>query len=212
MQNKKVQFILGSASPRRKELLQWTYIPFQILTSDFEEHSEEPIITDFVMDLASQKARDVLSKISKLNKYSCPMVLGSDTIVSIDDQVLGKPKSREQARDMLKMLESREHKVFTGVCINFNNNEYKFFDETTVMFSKITDDLMELYLDTGESMDKAGAYGIQGAALGFIEKVSGSYSNVVGLPVNLVLEHIKKILNENKICDVTDENWRAVFE
>jgi len=211
----KIQLILGSASPRRKELLQWTYIPFQIVTSNIEENSEKKDVGELVMDLAAQKARDVSRIILEMNSFSDPMILGADTIVVVDNTVLGKPKSRDDAKNMLMSLQGRKHKVLTGVCLLFRDKEYNFYDETIVEFDYITDDLLELYLNTGESMDKAGSYGIQGAALGFIGKINGSYSNVVGLPVNLVLKNIQKVLEEHGV-DINEkigtENWRNRFE
>ena len=206
MQRKgKAQLILGSQSPRRKELLQWIYVPFKIVTSNIDEVSNEVKIELIVQDLAKQKAQHVFTSVE--SKYSNPYVIGADTIVVVDDEVLGKPNSRDEARKMLSQLKGRSHRVLTGVCIKHKDGEEIFYDETTVSFDYISDELLELYLDTGESMDKAGSYGIQGAALGFIGKLEGSYSNVVGLPVNLVLQKLKSIVpNQN------GKSWRDYFE
>lgn len=206
MQKKsKYQLILGSQSPRRKELLQWTFIPYKIITSDIEEISNKKNVTELVEDLANQKAQDVYKKAKE--QFENPLVLGADTIVVLNDTVMGKPKDRSDAKKMLEQLKGTSHRVLTGVSIVGANGTQTFSEETQVTFDDVTDELLELYLDTGESLDKAGSYGIQGAALGFIDKIEGSYSNVVGLPVNLVLKKIKSYLGlENS------SNWRDHFE
>jgi septum formation protein len=205
MQKKnKFQLILGSQSPRRKELLQWTFIPFKIVTSDIEEVSDKTDVAELVQDLAYQKAKHVYDKV--ISDYNNPVVLGADTIVVLGDEVLGKPKDREEAQNTLLKLMGKSHDVLTGVCLFHQGGVETFYDKTKVYFDEISDELLELYLDTGESMDKAGAYGIQGAALGFIGRLEGSYSNVVGLPVNLVLKKIKSALELN------EKNWRSQFE
>lgn len=205
MQKKnKFQLILGSQSPRRKELLQWTFIPFKIVTSDIEEVSDKTDVAELVQDLAYQKAKHVYDKV--ISDYNNPIVLGADTIVVLGDEVLGKPKDREEAKKTLLKLMGKSHDVLTGVCLFHQGGVETFYDKTKVYFDEISDELLELYLDTGESMDKAGSYGIQGAALGFIGRLEGSYSNVVGLPVNLVLKKIKSALELN------EKNWRSQFE
>lgn len=206
MQKKnKYKLILGSQSPRRKELLQWTYLPFEIVTCEKEEISDESEVGDLVKDLADQKAQCVFSKVK--DRYSNPVVIGADTIVVLNNDIMGKPKDRSEAKEMLLKLKGKTHRVLTGVSIVHLNGVVTFYDETSVSFDNISEDLLELYLDTGESMDKAGAYGIQGAALGFIGKLEGSYSNVVGLPVNLVLSKLQTALNlDGKV------NWREQFE
>lgn len=205
MDKKVYQVILGSASPRRKELMQHTFLNYQIVTSDLDEVSKCSNPVDIVQDLAFQKAKDVFSKVDGSKN---PFVIGADTIVVIDNKILGKPTSKEKAGDMLLKLSNRTHQVLTGVAFIWDQNEFTFYECTEVTFGNITNDLLDFYLSTGESMDKAGAYGIQGAALGFIENVKGSYSNVVGLPVD------KVILNLKSIFTSVDDNlgeWRKRF-
>lgn len=204
MQRSKFKLILASQSPRRKELMQWLFVPFEIIVSHIEEKSNKQKVEDLVQDLAYQKAQHVYDKIKE--QYGSAVVVGADTIVVLENEVLGKPQSREEAKVMLQKLMGKTHRVLTGVSIIFSEKEETFFDETLVYFDKISDDLLELYLDTGESMDKAGAYGIQGAALGFIGKIEGSYSNVVGLPINLLLDKLKTLL------ELKENNWRRLFE
>jgi septum formation protein len=207
MEKIKYNLVLGSQSPRRKELLKATFLNYSIETSDIEEKSDKQIISDFVMDLAFIKAEDVFNKC--VSKIENPLVLGADTIVVIDGKVLGKPKSREEAKEMLKLLSNSKHEVLTGVSLISKDKKVNFYDKTTVEFENITDDLMELYLDTEESMDKAGAYGIQAYALAFIKGIEGSYSNVVGLPTNLVIQKLKEF---NSLGDDTTGTWREYFD
>lgn len=201
MQIDKFKLILASQSPRRKELLQWTFLPFKIIPSGIDEvmNSSDPI--KVVEDLAFQKASDIF------NSYPKDMVIGADTIVVNEGKILGKPKDVNEARKMLLSLSGKGHDVYTGVAILFKDHKIIFHAHTKVIFKKIPEDLLELYLATQESLDKAGAYGIQGAALGFIERVEGSYSNVVGLPVDLVLEKIQELLIEKY-----KESWRLCFQ
>ena len=189
MQKTKLKLILASASPRRKELLAWSYLPFRIVVSDIEEHSHYTDPKDIVMDLASQKAEAV-----HLNCDTNELVIGSDTIVVFNDQILEKPKSSNDARDMLMKLSGRKHSVFTGVSFKCGNKSAQFYEQTDVTFEEIDSLLLDLYLATGESMDKAGSYGIQGAALGFIGSITGSYSSVVGFPINKVIKELQVFL------------------
>lgn len=211
MLEKTFDLILGSASPRRKELMQHTYLPFRILSADLEEKSDHSAPIEMVQDLALQKAQYVFH--AALSESSNPFVIGADTIVVTDGKILGKPANAQQAQAMLKSLSNKTHQVYTGVAFCWKNQlaalqMHKFYQCTDVTFGAISDDLMQYYLATNESLDKAGAYGIQGAALGFIEKINGSYSNVVGLPVDLVIVQLKNILDAND--DSTGE-WRRCF-
>ena len=207
MQNKKKQLILGSQSPRRKELLQYTFLPFKIETCSLEEISTKETKEEIVMDLAFQKAHAVYENLN--NKYDNPIVLGADTIVCIDGKILGKPKNTNEARSILLSLSGRSHEVLTGVCLMDNNKTNSFFERTIVEFETISTDLLEHYLATKESMDKAGAYGIQAHSLGFIKRIEGSYSNVVGLPVNIVINKLKEFLGDD---EDHHGNWRKYFE
>jgi len=201
----KFDLILGSQSPRRKELLKWIYIPYKVIVSEIDEVSTKNNVEDLVMDLASQKAEVVFDKASKL--YENPFVISADTIVVVDGELLGKPDNLTDAKTMLQKLAGRSHDVLTGVTFKSSEINLSFFDKTQVHFDEVHDSLFDLYLETKESMDKAGSYGIQGAALGFINKINGSYSNVVGLPINLVLKNMKNILklNEKELRDAFND-------
>ena len=197
---KKRTLILGSQSPRRKELLAWLNIPFKIITADLDELSNESEPSEVAIDIASQKAHAV-AKSCESNQH--PFIISSDTIVVLDGKIYGKPKDRADAKVILSELSDRTHQVITGVSFYFFEadvskwREHLFFDSTEVSFNKITDDLMESYLATGDSLDKAGAYGIQGPSLTFISKVNGSYSNVVGFPLDKIVSELKIILGDD---------------
>ena len=199
MESGKYQLILGSQSPRRKELLSWLNIPFKIVTADLAEISEEEDSEKIAMDLASQKAHAVWEQLP--GTQEC-FVIASDTIVVLDGKLYGKPSSKDDARRILKELSGKTHEVITGVSFLFKNSEtnkmreHLFFDSTEVEFNEISKDLLESYIATGDSFDKAGAYGIQGPSLTFISKINGSYSNVVGFPLNKIVSELAIILGD----------------
>lgn len=200
MESGKFSLVLGSQSPRRKELLSWLNIPFKIITADLAEISEESVSEKIAMDIASQKAHAVHAQASTVQN---PFIISSDTIVVLDEKLYGKPKDREDARVILSELSDKTHKVVTGVSFLFHDEntnkmrEHLFYDSTEVTFNEITKDLMDSYIATGDSLDKAGAYGIQGPSLTFISKVNGSYSNVVGFPLDKVVSELAIILGDD---------------
>ncbi|AUN97254.1 septum formation protein Maf [Bacteriovorax stolpii] len=200
MGSDKYHLVLGSQSPRRKQLLSYINIPFQILTADLDEVSDETAPDRIAMDLASQKARAVMEKVSGIEN---PFIISSDTIVVLDGKLYGKPKDKDDARAILNELSDKTHQVITGVSFLFVEQatkklrEHLFFDSTEVTFTEISKELMDDYIATGESLDKAGAYGIQGASLTFISNLSGSYSNVVGFPLDKVVGELAIVLGEN---------------
>lgn len=204
MEFDKYTLVLGSQSPRRKELLSWLNIPFEIKTADLAEISTEEDPKEVAMDLAHQKANAVMEV---LDQDSNPFVISSDTIVVFNNKIFNKPKDRAEAREILSELSGNTHYVITGVCFEFIDQfgrmrKHHFYDKTDVTFSVIDDVLMENYLDTGDSLDKAGAYGIQGPGLTFISSINGSYSNVVGFPLDKVKDELSIVLGEN---------WRDKF-
>lgn len=179
--------ILASRSPRRSELLTAAGIPFEVLAADIDETpraGEAPAA--YVERLAIEKARAVLVLRPEAR------VLGADTTVTLDGEILGKPVDEADAHRMLKLLSGRVHDVHTGVAIVSRAGVRSAVDTTRVWFSAMTDDDIAWYVGTGEPVDRAGAYAIQGFASRFIGRIEGSYSNVVGLPVALV----SSILNE----------------
>jgi septum formation protein len=201
-----IPLILASQSPRRKYLLEQAGLNFSIIPSNFDEESVtmmEPEL--YVQTLAKSKAADIA------RQYPKSWVIGADTIVMIDKNILGKPASRDDARVMLQNLSDRTHQVFTGYAIQCIA-ENSFFSEaiqTDVCFKKLTDQEIEWYIHTKEPFDKAGAYAIQGLGTFLVKQINGSYTNVVGLPVCEVIEHL---LKEGVIrMDRTDYNSRGQF-
>jgi septum formation protein len=195
----KFKLILGSQSPRRKELLSWLNIEFEIVTADLDEISNEIVPQKIALDLALQKARAVKEK---CNVRDNNFIIAADTIVVLNNIIYGKPKDRNDAEKILNELAGKAHQVITGVCFCHNGIERVFFDQTDVTFNPISSDIMKNYLDTNDSLDKAGAYGIQGPGLTFISKINGSYSNVVGFPLD-------KVITELQLC--FGNQWRAKF-
>ncbi|UOE93303.1 Maf family protein [Alkalihalobacillus sp. LMS39] len=179
-------FILASNSPRRKELLQQVNIPFKTEPSQIEEVVKDSLNpSEVVVDLAYQKAADVLSR----NPQA--VVLGADTIVVANHQILGKPQSKEDARTMLSALSGTEHAVLTGVAIVSASKKELFFEETLVQFWELTDEEIEAYITTSEPFDKAGAYGIQGSGATLVKQIKGDYFSVVGLPIAKVVRTLQ---------------------
>ena len=188
-----LKFILASASDRRKELLSRIISDFEVKISDFDEGTVEVSkdIEKYVKTLAEGKAKSVA-----LNCTNDSIIIGADTIVVIDDNILGKPKDKDDEFRMLKLLINNVHSVYSGVTV-INNEKQVMKSEclyTEVYFSELSDEEIWRYIDTGECLDKAGAYGIQGYGGVFVEKINGCYYNVVGLPLNLLNKMIKNVL------------------
>ena len=189
----KTNIILASASPRRQELLKQIGFTFQVIPSHCEERITKEAPDEVVKELSYQKARDVADQSDLKTLCTGPdegiLVIGADTVVSCDGKILGKPASWEEAVSMLTMLSGRSHRVYTGVTLLYKEHETAEWEETCfaectrVTFYPMTDAEIIQYVESGEPMDKAGAYGIQGKCAAFIEKIDGDYNNVVGLPV-----------------------------
>ncbi|MDQ1001337.1 septum formation protein [Neobacillus niacini] len=180
--------ILASSSPRRKELLENLRLTFTISSSEVDE-SFDPTLSpeDVVMDLAERKAKVIF----KENPEA--FVIGSDTIVVADGQVLGKPKDEANAKRMLEKLSGRKHDVYTGVSILSPNGTSRFYERTEVWFWELTDEEINFYVQSGEPLDKAGAYGIQQLGSMLVKKISGDYFAVVGLPSSKTYRELKRL-------------------
>lgn len=182
--------VLASRSPRRAELLAAAGIPFEVLAADIDETPRAGEAPDaYVERLAIEKARAVLALINDKPEGLSPpdvLVLGADTTVTIDGLILGKPESAREATGMLQRLSGRVHDVFTGVALASAGGVHSAVDRTRVWFEPMTDEDISWYVASGEPVDRAGAYAIQGLASRFIARIEGSYTNVVGLPVALV--------------------------
>lgn len=191
--DKRVRIVLASGSPRRKELLFGIIPEFDIIVSDADEESipktlEPPL---YVKELAMLKAAATAKTVAE--DKSC-IVIGADTVVALDGKILGKPQSESDAFNMLKSLSGRKHEVYTGYCV-MRLSDCKLLsksEKTEVFFKDITDEKIKSYIKTGEPMDKAGAYGIQGLGGLFINKINGDYNNVVGLPVSALYDTLEE--------------------
>jgi len=189
-----MNIILASGSPRRREILANTNVKFTVITSDIDEkifEDEEP--TQLVLRLAFEKCMGVALKNPN------DLVIGADTIVVLDNKILGKPKDEEEAFDMLSKLSNREHQVITGISIVNLANEKKLVDYaiSNVKFKKLTDQDIKDYISTKECLDKAGSYGIQGYGALLVEEIKGDYFNIVGLPISKLSDILKENFNIN---------------
>lgn len=183
------KIILASASPRRKEILEITGLRFTVCESGYEEDltmSKEPLT--LARFLSRKKAEDVVQK------YSDAVVIAADTFIVYKDKLLGKPSAPDDARRMLRMLSGKVHSVITGYTVfdSRSNKKISRSVETKVYFKKLTQDEINAYVRSGEPLDKAGAYAIQGLGAVFIEKIEGDFFNVVGLPISALTESLKK--------------------
>ena len=184
------KIILGSASPRRKELLSQIGVPFEGRVSNKEEVYTNTVPKEIVKELALMKAENVASEIQARNV----IVIGADTIVVHEEQILGKPKDEQEAFEMIRSLQGDTHQVYTGVAVlDFDKTVINHAMETKVSVNPMSTEEIQKYVESKEPMDKAGAYGIQGRFSAFIEKIEGDYFNVVGLPVSYVYQVLKEL-------------------
>jgi septum formation protein len=181
--------ILASASPRRQELLRSAGIEFEVQPADIVE---DPLPGESARDCAERLAREKALAIAQ--KRPDGIVLGADTVVVIDAEILGKPPDAADAARMLRLLSGRTHQVITGVCLVASARSVVASETTSVTMREISEKEIADYVATGEPMDKAGAYAIQGIASRWIPRIEGDYSNVVGLPVARVYEMLQKVL------------------
>lgn len=182
--------ILASASPRRKELMQLICPSFRVIPADCGEAVPEAMGAKDVPGFLSYQKCKCISKV-----YQNAVVIGCDTVVTTaDGEILGKPKDREDAKRMLRLLSGRMHTVDTGVSISRNGHIDTFTETTKVWFRELSDEEIDDYIATGEPMDKAGAYGIQGEGTLLVDKIEGDFFNVVGLPVSKLAIRLHDIL------------------
>jgi septum formation protein len=182
-----MRLILASQSPRRRELLGLFGIPFAVQVADIDE----------TMDL-QKAAFDEVARVSRCKALAIArdpedVVIAADTIVVVEGQILGKPRDQEDAFRMLRQLSGRDHQVMTGVCVLRGEEERIFTEVTDLHFRDLTDSEIRRYIATGDPMDKAGSYGIQGGAALFCEKMAGDYYNVMGLPVCRLGQVLKEL-------------------
>ncbi len=213
---------LGSASPRRRELLEQIGIEFEVVASEAEEYYKSTMPEEIVKELALMKAENVADELRHKGNVSAEnvsvkhthepdggvhevqlcdrVILGADTIVVRDGEILGKPSDEEAAFSMLKSLQGRMHQVYTGLALlDFDKNGKRHMidhaEETKVYVHEMSDEEIRSYIAAGESLDKAGAYGIQGRFAAFIDRIEGDYFNVMGLPVAYLYQQLKGLLD-----------------
>lgn len=183
--------ILASASPRRRELLAQIGLPFEVIPSTGEEVRTSELPEKLVEELSYQKAMEVAKRVEEGR-----LVIGADTMVAYENKLLGKPADEEDAAQMLRLLSGRTHQVYTGVTVVLREGEdyeyITFHERTNVHVYPLSGQEIRDYIKTGEPMDKAGAYGIQGRFARYIQGIEGDYNNVVGLPAARLYQELKK--------------------
>lgn len=189
-----MRLILASASPRRIQLLQQIGLTAEVMPSHMEEKlcSENP--EEVVKSLAMQKAEDVFARLSSEgNVGDTTVVIGADTVVSVNNRILGKPKSHEKAAEMIASLSGRTHQVYTGVAIITPKESRCFAESAAVTVYPLSPEELKSYAESDEPMDKAGAYGIQGSFGKFVKSIQGDYNTIVGLPVARLYQELKTL-------------------
>ncbi len=185
----KKRIILASTSPRRKELLSKTGIPFEIIPGDYEEDMTLPMAP---LELAKHLS---LGKAESVARKEQGVVIGSDTFIVLDDKVLGKPHTPERAREMLTMMRGREHRVVTGYAV-IDTETGKIISgvsDNTILFKNFSDEIMDAYIATGEPLDRAGSYAIAEGGAQLVEKYEGDYEGIIGLPVRDVVRALQEL-------------------
>lgn len=184
------KIVLASASPRRRELLEKIGVTFTVVPTEGDEKTTKTRPEEVVEELAFQKASE-----NRAIQEKDVMVIGSDTVVAVDGRILGKPGSREEAVHMLQMIQGRIHQVYTGVAVLINEREERrqlvFHEKAQVEVYPMTEEEIQNYVATGEPMDKAGAYGIQGSFAVYVKKIDGDYNTIVGFPVSRFYQELK---------------------
>ena len=189
------EIILASQSPRRRDLLTLCGLPFLVDASEVDESIREKDPSAVVSELSKRKAHAVF------DRHPHAMIIGADTVVAIDQNILGKPADETDAMRMLRLLSDKTHQVYTGVTILYRSadsvvTEDTFFCKTDVTFFDLTEESILSYISSGAAMDKAGAYGIQDRGCLFVRSIRGDYNNVVGLPISMLMQKLTPLLTE----------------
>ncbi len=210
----KNRIILASASPRRREILDQIGMEFEVIPSGADETTGSSVPYEMVMELSARKAQDIFDKLTQEQRSSV-LVVGADTVVAVSGRILGKPKDEDEAREMLSLIQGRTHQVYTGVTLIWWNSvetgahggtangktitgavmKKTFFEKTDVTMYPMTMEEICAYVKTGEPLDKAGAYAIQGKCAVYVKEIHGDYYNVVGLPAARLYQEIKFFLH-----------------
>ena len=192
-----MKIYLASGSPRRRELLTQIGIEYEVLVSEADEECDIKDPALLVEELSKRKAEAVFDSLEGKEETDY-LVIGADTVVAIDGQILGKPSDKKDAEKMIRELSGRAHEVYTGVTLcylkNGSRNEKTFHEMTKVIFCPMSEDEIHEYAESGEPLDKAGAYGIQGLCAKYIKGIDGDYNNVVGLPIGRLYREMRKMM------------------
>lgn len=193
-----VRVILASGSPRRKELLEQIGVSFEISVADGEEVITRKLPWEIVEELSLQKATEVAGRYeTKLEVAEQTVVIGADTIVAYGEEIMGKPRNEEMAKEMLRKLQDGSHQVYTGITLIIMTAEDRqvvtFHEKTDVEMYSMSETQIDTYVATKEPMDKAGGYAIQGKCAAYIKGICGDYNNVVGLPVARLMQELFKL-------------------
>ena len=198
------RLILASASPRRRELLTRIGLSFEVLPARGEENPRSAIPEEMVQELSAGKALEIYGSLEEQEKEEA-VIIGADTLVAFGNRVMGKPQDEKDAFDMLFLLQGKTHQVYTGVTLIYTPKgetackKLTFLEKTDVTMYPMTEQEILEYIATGEPMDKAGAYGIQGRCAAYVRGICGDYNNVVGLPVSRLYQELKRIVNIQEI-------------
>ena len=182
--------VLASQSPRRQELIKLIFDSVEILPADCDETLPEGIGAREAVEYLSKIKNDASAKLTEKEN----LVISADTVVAVDDEILGKPVDKEDARRMISLLSGKVHQVYTGVTISLNGKVKTFSEKTDVEFFNLTEDEIEEYISSSEPYDKAGAYGIQGKAGLLVKGINGDYYNVVGFPIARLKREIEEFI------------------
>ncbi|XP_074106263.1 dTTP/UTP pyrophosphatase [Cotesia typhae] len=190
-----LRVILASGSPRRREIIKNLGINVECITSKYDENLDRSKYNnhgDYVQDLAYYKVQDVFNNL-KNDSAKPSLIIGADTIVTLGDEIFGKPKDAADAVRILSSLANKEHIVYTGVCMKTMEKEIKFYQSAKVTVGDISKEHIESYVKTGEPMDKAGGYGIQGTGGCLIESINGDFYTVMGMPLYTLVKNLNQL-------------------
>ena len=193
-----MRLILASKSPRRREILENLGLEFEIVTADTDESSDLTNPYALVEELSRRKGEAVRELLlSQGQDLTDTVIIASDTVVSIDGEILGKPRDKADAERMLKLLSGREHEVVSGICLIGKDTLGVSHEITKVVFDELDQETIDAYVEKAQPYDKAGAYAIQGLASAYVSGIKGDYFNVVGLPVHALCQLFAKMFKEN---------------
>ncbi|XP_078053538.1 dTTP/UTP pyrophosphatase [Augochlora pura] len=194
------RIILASGSPRRHEIIkQLGLLNTEIVPSSYDENLDKSTYTNYgkyVEDIAKYKVLEVYNRLKEDPKPPT-LIIGADTMVTMDNIIYGKPKDKSQAFEMLSSLANREHVVYSGVCLKSQKKEINFYESTKVKFGDISAEQIETYINSGEPFDKAGAYGVQGLGGCLIEKIDGDFYTVMGMPLYSITKRLNELFSNS---------------